>query len=63
MATMRDKHLKLDQKKLDRAQQALGAKTKQEVIESALDLILNEAELDRLLEQLEGKGTIKKVFR
>jgi hypothetical protein len=63
MAAIRDKHLKLDQEKLDRARQILGAKTEREVIEGALDLILSEADLDRVLKRVESKGMIRKVFR
>ena len=63
MPAIRDKHLKLDQFKLDRARQLLGAKTERETIENALDLLLAEGDLERLLEQLGKKGTVKKVFR
>lgn len=59
---VRDKHLKLDQEKLDQARQILGAKTEREAVAQALDLIISEEEIDRLLKELEGKGTIKKVF-
>ncbi|HIC96722.1 TPA: hypothetical protein EYP12_08915 [Candidatus Bipolaricaulota bacterium] len=59
---VRDKHLKLDQEKLDQARKILGAKTEREAVEQALDLIISEEEIDRLLKELEGKGTIKKVF-
>jgi hypothetical protein len=38
----RHKHLKLDQSKIDRAKKLLGAKTEQETIERALDLVLAE---------------------
>lgn len=60
---IRDKHLKLDQTKLDRARRILGAKTERETVEQALDLLISEEELDRLLEELKGRGTIVKVFR
>jgi phosphate uptake regulator len=63
MTAIRDKHLKLDQVKLNRARQFLGTKTERETIESALDLLLAENDLERLLEQLGNKGTVKKVFR
>jgi hypothetical protein len=63
MAAIRDKHLKLDQEKLNRARQFLGTKTERETIENALDLLLAEGDLDRLLKQLGNKGAIKKVFR
>jgi hypothetical protein len=38
----RHKHLKLDQGKIDRAKKLLGAKTEQETINRALDLVLSE---------------------
>jgi hypothetical protein len=38
----RHKHLKLDQAKIDCAKKLLGAKTEQETIERALDLVLGE---------------------
>jgi len=38
----RHKHLKLDQTKIDRAKKLLGAKTEQETIDRALDLVLGE---------------------
>lgn len=38
----RHKHLKLDQGKIDRAKRLLGAKTEQETITRALDLVLGE---------------------
>jgi hypothetical protein len=38
----RHKHLKLDQGKIDRAKKLLGAKTEQETIERALDVVLAE---------------------
>ena len=60
---LRDKHLKLDQEKLDRARQILGARTERETVERALDLVVSEAELDRLLRELKGKGTLRRVFR
>lgn len=62
-AKVRDKHLKLDQEKLDQARQILGAKTEREAVEGALDLIISEEEIDRLLKELKGQGALKKVFR
>lgn len=59
---IKDKHLKLNQEKLDQARQVLGARTERETVEQALDLVISEEEIDRLLKELEGKGTIKKVF-
>lgn len=59
---VRDKHLQLDQEKLDQARHILGAKTEREAVEQALDLVISEEEIDRLLKELKGQGTIKKVF-
>jgi hypothetical protein len=42
MNMTRRKHLRLDQAKLDRAKKLLGAKTEQETVERALDLVLSE---------------------
>ena len=42
MNMTRHKHLKLDQGKIDRAKKLLGAKTEQETITRALDLVLGE---------------------
>jgi hypothetical protein len=42
MNMTRHKHLKLDQSKIDRAKKLLGAKTEQDTIEQALDLVLGE---------------------
>ncbi len=37
---IKDKHLKLDQKKIDRARRLLGARTETETIDKALDLVI-----------------------
>jgi len=59
---VKDKHLKLDQEMLDQARRILGAKTERETVERALDMVVSEARLERLLRELKGKGTLKKVF-
>jgi len=40
-STIRDKHLKLDQNKIDIAKKILDAKTETETIETALSLLIN----------------------
>ena len=45
--TRRNKHLILDQAKLTKAQQILGAKTETEAIDRALEQVITEAEKDR----------------
>ena len=39
---IKDKHLKLDQKKIDLAKQILGTKTETEAIEKALELVIQK---------------------
>jgi len=41
--SIKDKHLKLDQKKIDRAKQILGAKTETETIEKALAMVIQQS--------------------
>jgi Arc/MetJ family transcription regulator len=61
-AQIRDKRIKLDQAKLDEARRILGVKTERETVEQALDLVIAEEKLNRLLEELKGRGTIQKIF-
>lgn len=42
----KNKHLVLDQVKLKKAQKVLGAKTKTETVERALEQVISEAEKD-----------------
>lgn len=41
-ATIKDKHLKLDQRKIDRVKKILGLKTETETIETALDMVIQK---------------------
>jgi hypothetical protein len=43
------KHYRLNERKIKRAQEILGAKTETETIERALDHVISEKERDRLL--------------
>lgn len=38
--TIKDKHLKLDQRKIDKVKKILGLKTETETIETALDMVI-----------------------
>lgn len=58
----RHKHLKLDQSKIDRARRLLGAKTEQETIERALDLVLSEELILRAHKRVKGVGGFKDFF-
>lgn len=62
-ASLRHKHVQLDQGKLNRARRILGAKTETEALDRALDLVVSEAEIDTALRKARGRGRIRKVFR
>ena len=61
-AIIRHKHLRLDQRKLDRARRVLGARTDTETLERALDLILAEERTRQVLRSVGGKGRLRRVF-
>ena len=59
VVAFRHKHVLLDQRKLDRARRALGARTETETLDRALDLVVSEADIDRVLRAARGKGKIE----
>lgn len=60
---VRNKHLKLDQSKIDRAKRLLGTTTEQETIERALDLVIAEAPILQAHKRVKKVGGIEDVFR
>lgn len=62
-STLRHKHVKLDQDKLDRALRILGAKTETEALDRALSVVVSEDKIDAALRKARGKGHIRKVFK
>ncbi len=56
------KHLKLDPSKIDRAKRFLGARTEQETIERALDHLLADADITKVLAAVRGVGGIDDVY-
>jgi len=60
---IRHKHLKLDQRKIDQARRMLGARTEQETVDRALDMVLAEARIVRVLRRGRGIGGFEDVFR
>ena len=60
---LRDKHMKLDQTKIDRARRLLGTTTEQATIELALDLALAEEPILRSLRRTRGVGGFEDVFK
>ncbi len=59
---IRHKHLKLDQRKIDRARRVLAARTEQETLERALDMVLAEDRLVRVLRRGRASGGFEDVF-
>ncbi len=64
MASMpvRNKHLRLNQTKLERVKSILGSATQTEALEAAMDLVLAEAEILKTLRRVRAKGRIRRVF-
>jgi hypothetical protein len=61
-SALRRKHVQLNQEKLNRAKNILGAKTETEALDRALDVVVAEAEIDATLRAARGKGRLRKVF-
>lgn len=59
---VRHKHLRLNQAKLERVKTALGTATETEALEGAMDLVLAEAEILKVLRRVKGKARIKNIF-
>lgn len=62
ISTLRHKHFRLDQAKLDRLRTALRARSETEALEQAADLVLAEEEIKRVLRRIKGRGRLKQVF-
>ena len=62
MPLRKHKHLKLDQNKLDRARRLLAARTEQDTVEQALDLVLAEEAVLRAHRRVKGVGGIVDAF-
>ncbi len=60
--TVRDKHLWVNQAKLTRLKKILGAATETEAIDKAMDYLLAEDEILKVLRRAKGKGRIKRIF-
>ena len=62
IASVRHKHLRIDQAKLDKARRILDATTETEALDRALTLVVSEAEIDAALRHVARKGRLKKLF-
>lgn len=61
-ASVRHKHIRIDQAKLDKARKVLAAATETETLDRALTLVVSEADIDAALRQVAGKGSLRKLF-
>lgn len=59
---IRRKNLRLDQRKLDTARQALGAATETETIERALDLVVFRREVLEGLRRFAGRKYLRDIY-
>jgi hypothetical protein len=62
-SSLRHKHVRIDQAKLDKAKKVLNASTDTETLDRALTVVVTEAEIDATLRSTGGKGRLEKVFR
>jgi hypothetical protein len=60
--TVRAKHLRVNQAKLTRLKKVLGAATETEAIDKAMDYLLAEDEILKVLRRAKGRGRIKRIF-
>lgn len=54
VAAFKNKHLKLDQAKIDFAKRYFGVRTEQEAIDRALSLLMDESKILRGMKMLKG---------
>ncbi len=59
---IRDKHLRLDQAKIDKARRLLRTKTEQDTVDRALDLVIAEAPILRAHARVKAVGGFADVF-
>ena len=58
----RHKHVRIDQRKLDRARRILEAETETETLDRALGVVVAEAEIDAVLRRVRARAGLEKVF-
>lgn len=59
---IKHKHLKLDQSKIDKARRVLAAKTEQETLDRALDMVLAEDRIVRVLRRGRAIGGFEDIL-
>ena len=61
-ASMRQKVVQVDQRKLSRAVRILKVRTESEALDGALSVVVSEDKIDTALRKARGKGRVRKVF-
>ena len=61
-SSVRHKHIRIDQAKLDKAKEILAAETETQALDRALTLVVSEGTIDAALRQVARKGRVKKMF-
>lgn len=61
-SSIRHKHIRIDQAKLDKAKRVLEAATETEALDRALTLVVSEAAVDKALREGASRGRLKKIF-
>ncbi|MSP41490.1 MAG: hypothetical protein EXR70_23640 [Deltaproteobacteria bacterium] len=61
-ASLRQKLVQVDQRKLNRAVRILKVRTESEALDGALSVVVSEDKIDTALRKVRGKGRIRKVF-
>jgi hypothetical protein len=59
---IRHKHLRLDQTKLHRVKSILGVASETEALEEAMNIVLAEEAILRVLHRVRRRGRIERVF-
>lgn len=62
-ASLRHKHVQLDQRKLNKVRRILGVRTETEALDRALNIVVSESDINTTLRKVRGRGRIRKVFR
>ena len=61
-SALKRKNYYLDERKIRRAREILGARTETEAVDAALDLVVFRRQILKSLEKVAGKGGIEKIF-
>ena len=61
-ASMRQKLVRIDQRKLNRAVRILKVRTESEALDGALNVVVSEDRIDTALRKARAKGRVRKIF-